>query len=157
MKVGILSDTHDNLPKVKQAVSLFNKNKIGFVFHAGDFVAPFTALKLKALKCDWLGVFGNNDGERAGLIKASEGRIKEAPLRINLSGKKITLVHDILSINQEKESADIIIFGHNHKAEIIKKDSKLIVNPGECGGWLYGKSTVAILDLDSLAAKIHKL
>jgi len=33
----------------------------------------------------------------------------------------------------------------------------LIINPGECGGWLSGKSTIALLDLKNLEAKIIEL
>jgi hypothetical protein len=35
--------------------------------------------------------------------------------------------------------------------------SKLLINPGECGGWLSGKSTVAILDTENLSAKVHDI
>ena len=157
MKIGILSDTHDNLPKIEKAVKFFNRNKVGFVLHAGDFIAPFTVTKLKKLSCDWLGIFGNNDGERKGLSDLSEGKIKEGPLRLKLDNRKITLVHDKATINTKTEDADLIIFGHTHKTEVLKQENKLIINPGECGGWLTGKSTVALVDLTSLSAKITKL
>lgn len=153
MKIGILSDSHDNLPKIEKAVKLFNKNKVGFVLHAGDFIAPFTIPKLKLLSCDWRGVFGNNDGERNGLLGISEGKIQEGPLRVELDKKRIILVHDINKIEIKKEDVDLVIFGHTHKQEVKKSDSKFIINPGECGGWLTGKSTVAIVDLNTLSSR----
>jgi hypothetical protein len=157
MKIGIISDSHDNLPKIEKAVRFFNKHKVGFVLHAGDFIAPFTIPKLKVLNCDWRGVFGNNDGERKGLIGISEDKIQEGPLRINLEGRKIILAHDINAVNPETEKADLIVYGHSHKPEIKKTNAKLILNPGECGGWLNGKSTVAIVDLASLSGEIFKI
>ncbi len=157
MTIGIISDTHDNLPEIEKAVKLFNQKKVGFVLHAGDFVAPFTMDKLKKLACEWLGVFGNNDGEKKGLRLKSEGRIRNSPLRIKLSGRKITVVHDRNTLNLEKEKADLIIFGHSHKAEVYKKYGKLVLNPGECSGWLSGKPTAAIVDLETLTAKIFKI
>ncbi len=157
MKIGIISDSHDNPPKIEKAVKLFNKHKVRFVFHAGDFVAPFTITKLKNLHCDWVGVFGNNDGERKGLCGISEGKIRQGPLRMNLSNKKVTLVHDLNTINPKREKAQLIIFGHTHRPEILKQPPKLLVNPGECGGWLTGKSTVAIADLTFLSAKMLKI
>ncbi len=157
MKIGIISDTHDNLPKLEKAVDFFNKNKVDFVLHAGDFVAPFSVLILKKLNCDWRGVFGNNDGEKEGLSSASEGKIKPPPLRIELQDKKITVVHDVKTIDLDKEEADLIVFGHSHKPEIIKKYNKLIVNPGECSGWLTGHCNVAIVKLDTLFAKVYKI
>lgn len=157
MKIGILADSHDNLPKIEKAVRFFNKNRVDFVLHAGDFIAPFTINKLKGLTCDWQGIFGNNDGEKNGLFRISGGKIKKGPLRIKLDKKRITLVHDINKINSKTEKAHLIISGHTHKSQIIKQDGKLIVNPGECGGWLTGKSTVALVDLTSLSGRILKI
>jgi putative phosphoesterase len=157
MKIGILSDSHDNLPKIEKAVRFFNKNKVGFVLHAGDFIAPFAIPKLKALNCDWCGIFGNNDGEKNGLSGISENKIQEGPLRIELNNRKITLVHDINKIDLKTEAADLVIFGHTHKSEVLRQDSKLLINPGECGGWLTGKSTVAMVDLNRLSGKIFKI
>jgi putative phosphoesterase len=157
MRIGVLSDTHDNIPKTEKAVRFFNKRKVGFVFHAGDFVAPFAVRVLKKLDCDWRGVFGNNDGEEKGLILVSKGRIQQGPLRLELEGKQISLVHDLNQINAKREAADLIIFGHTHKPQVSRQKAKLLVNPGECGGWLTGKSTVALIDLGSLSATIHKI
>jgi hypothetical protein len=157
MKIGIISDSHDNLPKIEKAVNFFNRNKVGFVLHAGDFVAPFTIPKLKSLNCDWRGVFGNNDGERNGLANISENKIKEGPVRIELDHRKITLIHDIDKINIATEESNLIIFGHTHNPQIKNFDTRLLINPGECGGWLTDKSTVAVLDLDTLSCKIFNI
>jgi len=157
MKIGVLSDSHDNLPRLVKAVRFFNKKKVRLVLHAGDYVAPFTVAKLNLLTMPWQGVFGNNDGEKNGLSKISAGRIQQGPLRLRLEGKRVTLVHDINSINIHTEKADVIICGHSHKPEIKRIDTKLIVNPGEAGGWLSDKATVAIVDLDKPGAEIIKI
>lgn len=157
MLIGVLSDTHDNLEKIKKAVDLFNREKVDFVLHAGDYVAPFSLSGFKGLKSGWKGVFGNNDGERAGLSKSSAGAIHNGPLRIKLQQRKITLVHDINSINVDKEPADLIIFGHTHKPQIIRRHDKLLVNPGEACGWLSGVSTAAIVDLSDLSIKTFNI
>jgi len=44
------------------------------------------------------------------------------------------------------QSYDVLVFGHTHKAEVRREGSVVVVNPGEAGGWLHGKSTVALLD-----------
>jgi hypothetical protein len=157
VKIGLLADSHDHLPRLERAVEFFNEQRVDFLLHAGDYVAPFTIAKLKKLKCDWLGVFGNNDGEKDGLVKASLGRITQGPLRLTLGNKKIILVHDIKSIKVDRTDAQIIVSGHTHIPQIKKKSSLLLVNPGECGGWLEGKSTVAILDLADSTATLHEL
>ena len=158
MKIGIIVDTHDNLPKIEEAAKFFNRQKVDYVLHAGDFIAPFAALSLlKGLACDFSGIFGNNDGERQGLSKATKGRIKAGPLGLNLGNRRILLVHDISSIDITKRKADLIIFGHTHKPQISKKKSLLLVNPGECAGWLSNRSSVVIVDLETLSPKIFYL
>ncbi len=53
--------------------------------------------------------------------------------------------------------ADLVIFGHTHKPEVLRQNALLVVNPRECGGWLSGKSTVALVGLDSFSAAIRKI
>ncbi|MCM8757772.1 MAG: metallophosphoesterase [Candidatus Omnitrophica bacterium] len=157
MLLGIISDSHDNLSKIRRAVKLFNRKKVEFVLHLGDFVAPFSVRVLKELKCPWHGIFGNNDGEKEGLLKISEGKIKSSPLRIELNKRRITLVHDINTINLSEEKSDIIRFGHTHRTQMEKKDSFLLFNPGEWCGWITGRATIALLDLETLYYKIIKI
>ena len=157
MTIGILADTHDNLPKIEKAVRFFNRKNVNFVLHAGDFIAPFAVAKLKNLTCDFCGVFGNNDGERAGLTHISQGKIQPGPLRLTLDNRRIVLVHDINSINLAGEEAELIIFAHTHRPEISRKDSSLLINPGECAGWLSKRSSVVNVDLDTLTPRIFYL
>lgn len=155
MKIGLVSDTHDNLGKIKKVVNLFNSKKVELVLHAGDFIAPFTINYLDKFNCEYLGVFGNNDGEKKGLKKKSGGRIKNGPIKLKLDGKRIALVHNPHDL--DSGDFDIIVFGHTHKKELKREGKTLLVNPGECGGWLTGKSTAAILDTDKLSVKFFKL
>ena len=62
MKIGIISDTHDNLDKAESAVDFFESEEVDKLIHCGDIIAPFTAELFDAdfdLHC----VRGNNDGE----------------------------------------------------------------------------------------------
>ena len=40
MKIGILSDTHDDIDNVKEAIYRFKEQKVELIIHAGDFVFP---------------------------------------------------------------------------------------------------------------------
>jgi hypothetical protein len=157
VRIGVLADTHDNLPKIDKAVRFFKRKRVDFVLHAGDFIAPFAVARLKNLSCDFCGVFGNNDGERTGLTQVSAGKIQPEPLRISLDNRRIVLVHDINAINPSAEDAHLIIYAHTHTPEIRRWDSLLLVNPGECAGWLSNRCSVAIIDLDTLSSRISYL
>jgi predicted phosphodiesterase len=41
MRIGIISDTHDNMPLIKRACELFNAREVQMVLHCGDYCAPF--------------------------------------------------------------------------------------------------------------------
>jgi predicted phosphodiesterase len=60
------------------------------------------------------------------------------------------LVHDIADVQPRSiESHSVVIHGFTHQQEMKTRGDTLIVNPGECCGWLYGTPKAAILDLDS--------
>ena len=155
-KIGIISDTHDNIPRIEKAVEAFNKEDVSLVIHVGDYIAPFSLRPLEKLKCEYCGIFGNNDGEKKGLGEKSGGRIKEGPLVLERCGRHIVVVHDISSWNKLRE-CDILIYGHTHSPSIEKESGRLIINPGECGGWLTGKFTIALLYLKELRAEIVEI
>jgi putative phosphoesterase len=160
MKVGILSDSHDHLTALERAVKIFNDNNVGFVIHAGDFVAPFALKPLEALQCQWIGVFGNNDGEQQGLTQKSKGRIQPGPYELNLDGKKVVVVHDLTSSMRAEiihSDARIAISGHTHQPKIEREGEVLFINPGELCGWLYGRRTVALLDSSNLEVTLEEV
>ena len=161
MKIGIMADTHDNLPNIRKAVNIFNQEKIDLLFHAGDFVSPFTARELKNIKCPFTGVFGNNDGDRLFLLDKLQkiGPIFPEPYQTTINGKKFIMFHknDVIADLAKSQMYDLIIYGHTHNVDIYKEGKTTVINPGECGGWLTGKSTVAILDLTDLSTRIINL
>jgi hypothetical protein len=157
MRIGVLSDTHDRLPSIDRAIALFRKQDVEMVIHAGDLVAPFAARRLLT----WTGslhvIYGNNDGEREGL-KRILPQIQDGPLWIEAGGKRI-LVHHYTEwcAAADVARADIIITGHTHEVVNERQGGKLLLNPGECCGWLTGKCTVAILDTDAFSAEIFEV
>ncbi len=159
MKVGILSDSHDNLDALHKAVELFQSEGVEVVIHAGDLVAPFVHRALGRLKCRLVMVFGNNDGERLGLARTFEGQIFQPPYDLELDGRKVLVLHEPHNLEALKVSQlyDLIIYGHTHEVELIREGRTLVLNPGECGGWLSGKRTVAIWDTRTGEARIVEL
>lgn len=161
MKIGIISDTHDHLPQIKKAVEIFNREGAELVLHAGDFVSPFTSSAFKDLNCPLKGVFGNNDGDKLYLREKFKGigEIYPAPYETNIDHKNIIMLHKekLIDALAESQKYQVIIYGHTHRTDLRKTGKTLIINPGECGGWLSGKSTIAILNLKNLEAKIINL
>jgi len=153
-----MSDSHDNVDAIKKAVSFFNEAQCELVLHAGDIIAPFAARELGHLSCPVKAVFGNCDGEKAGLKKVfvSLGAIEKEPFIFTYAGRAVLLTHTHFANEKHKRSGKyaVIVYGHTHKPDIRKSNDILVLNPGETGGWLTGKKTVALLDPVSLEAEI---
>jgi len=158
MKIGVMSDSHDNVPMVKKAVEVFNAEGCDLVIHAGDYCSPFSLTPLEGLKCKWLGVFGNNDGDKKGLAMKSNGVIVDHPYKYDLSNTRMIITHEIEDVQDiqgkiDRQEVHLLIYGHTHKPEVKKIKTALLVNPGETGGWTTGRSTVAIIDLAKMEVK----
>ncbi|MCY4401694.1 MAG: metallophosphoesterase [Candidatus Poribacteria bacterium] len=160
MKLGVMSDSHDNVPNVIRAVEAFNDIGVDLVVHAGDFIAPFAIDPLADLSCSVVGVFGNNDGERVVLAKKFEqiGEVHPNLASTSLGDVTIAVMHyPELAIPISKSGEfDIVVYGHTHKID-IQKDKSLLLNPGETGGWTTGKATIAVVDIETLEATIHEM
>lgn len=163
MKVGIIADSHDNLSMIRKALDLFRSQGAECVIHAGDFIAPFAVKELLQFPGPVYGVFGNRDGEKEGISKIWP-ELAVGPSVFEMDGKRILVVHRKDDARLEQiEKADVFIYGHSHKPEVTERPtadgrrSTVLINPGGCGAWLSGRATVALLDLETLDAKIIKL
>jgi uncharacterized protein len=159
MKIGIISDTHDRLPTFRRAVAMFKRLQVQAVFHAGDLVAPFAAKLIApdALDIPLYCVYGNNDGEKAGLKKLLPG-IVDGPMRVAVGGKTIVMHHFIDWLKPaDWVGADVVITGHTHEVVNETRDGVLFLNPGECCGWVNDRCTVMLLDLETMKADVVDL
>jgi len=164
MIIGILADTHDRLPLVDKAVKRLNDEKVSLVLHAGDYIAPFVIPRFKQLKADFIGIFGNNDGDKDLLRKrfAEIGaEIRGRFAEIIIDGLKIAMLHgeeeELLHALINAEGHDVVVHAHTHEAKTYRKGETLIINPGEVCGYLSGKSTVATLNTENLEVKIIQI
>lgn len=139
MKVGIISDTHDDILNVRKAVMIFNGNNVSYVIHAGDYVFPGIIKEFSKLNdgIKFIGILGNNDGEKIGLYECFKslnfdffGEFAE----LDIDGLKFGIYHGTnVSLRKslvECEKYDIFICGHTHKKENSMKGKTLILNPG---------------------------
>ncbi|MEM2968250.1 MAG: metallophosphoesterase [Candidatus Bathyarchaeia archaeon] len=154
MLVGVISDTHDNLPMIEKAVKRLNEEKVGLTLHAGDYVSPFVIPKFKALNAPLIGVFGNNDGDRELLKKrcseTGNCEIRGRFAEVTVEGFRIALLHgdetELLNALINCGGFDAVVYGHFH-AEVSRVNGRtLVVNPGEVCGYITGKATMALLD-----------
>jgi len=163
MKIGMIADTHDNLTAIRKAVKILNENEIDLLIHAGDFVSPFTVEPLKPLNAPLIGVFGNNDGDKVLLKqKYSEkgiGELFDDPYEFEYAALRILVTHKPAIVNPMAASGlyDLVVFGHTHKAALEQRRDVWVINPGECCGYLTGRETVAVFEVERRAAALLTL
>jgi hypothetical protein len=154
-RVGILSDTHDQLERIAAALVVAKSHNCHALLHLGDFIAPFALKRIVEWPGPLYAIFGNNDGEKNGLRKVFPGLI-DGPVIWELGGRKIGAAHSREELPADYFTCcDVVCFGHTHEKSVQKFPGKALeINPGEGCGWLTGKSSMAILDLEFLNASI---
>ncbi|HJU34008.1 MAG TPA: metallophosphoesterase [Nitrososphaera sp.] len=163
MKIGLISDTHDNFKTIEGAVRIFREKRIDYVVHAGDITTPEAVEAFAGLKM--IGVLGNNDLDKKGLYNAFEkigGELRGELCEIEEDGLLIVVYHgtdfrkrDAL-IQSGKYS--VVVYGHTHRIENKVVGKTLVINPGTANGWFFGyKATAAIFDTVSKACDLIDL
>ncbi len=138
-KIGVISDTHDQVSLITRAVEHFNAEKVDYVIHCGDWVSPFILRFFSGLTAPMRGVFGNNDGDKfrhmqykhsLGLDLEYEDRF----LELELGGRKIAVFHgDYAGIVEALVTCgkyDAVFHGHTHGRINEKYGKTLSLNPG---------------------------
>lgn len=162
MRVGLLTDSHDRIPAIAEFVRLFQASGVSMLLHAGDYCAPFALRPIEEASMSLAGVFGRNDGDTQGLLaKATAGfgaELFEGPHSFELGGQRILVVHDIGDVQPRSiEGHSIVVHGFTHEQAMKTRGDTLIVNAGECCGWLYGTPKAAILNLDDKTVEFLSL
>ena len=163
MLIGLMADSHDRVPAIRELLERITERGAGMVLHAGDYCSPFSLAPFLELSIPFAGVFGRNDGDREGLgAMAGKGvgiELFESPHSLEVGGRRILLVHDLGEVAERSLDAhEIIVHGFTHRQESRETESgALLVNPGEACGWLHGTPSAAILDLDAKAVELISL
>jgi putative phosphoesterase len=160
MRIGVVSDTHNNLTSVTRIVELLNEAGVDRVVHTGDITQAKTLEVLARLDAPLHGVYGNNDwGEREALESAAaryEIALVDPPLHLEWADRRLTVVHDprdfepILHPTTGSEAPCLILHGHDHRYRFEQRAATTIFNPGECAGHMKGRNAIGIIDLLSL-------
>ena len=157
MRVGVVSDTHNNVANVREIVSLFNAAGVERVVHTGDITKSTTLDLFGSLEVPLHGVFGNNDVERDGLLRSAAMHsftLVEPPLELVWAQRRIVVVHDPLDLTEG--GYDLALHGHTHMHRCEHAAGTLVFNPGECAGHMKGYNAVGVVDLTRMNTRLLK-
>lgn len=159
MRIGVVSDTHNNLRNIDQIIFLFNKEEVDLVIHTGDIANSTSLEKFANLNCDLIGVFGNNDRSEIGLkevAKKNNFKIQDPPFDHVLGNRKIVIFHEpelISEYLEENLDVDLVVHGHTHRFRYEIVNGAVLFNPGESAGIIKGKNAIGIVNLKDLTTK----
>jgi putative phosphoesterase len=149
MRIGILSDTHDQQARTARAVAILADAGAEALIHCGDLTRPDMVHLCGILPAYF--VFGNNDDDLRGLraaIDAVGGTCLGYGGEIALGGKRIAVTHgdNVREIRRLASAIpDYLLFGHTHLPSAVQIGATRHINPGalhRASSW-----TVALLDL----------
>ena len=162
MRIGILSDIHDNLPALRRALEVLGRTEV--LLCCGDLCSPFVIDALaEGYPRDIHIVLGNNDGDAFRITsrcrRHSRLHLHGEMAELTLDDCRFCLIHydNIARAIAPAHRHDIVCFGHNHRFEISRQGPTLLLNPGEVHGGLTGASTCASLDTRSREPTRHDL
>ena len=163
MRIGVISDTHDQHANVRKAIEVFTAQGVECVLHAGDITSPSTVSLFAQLSgVPLIAVLGNCDTERAALHTAVEatggqfhGRIYEG----HFDGRTVYMTHVPHEIDRVVHSGryDLVVYGHTHRQDIRRAGKTLLVNPGAAQNWMGNPPEVVVVDLADMTATTHPL
>jgi uncharacterized protein len=154
MRIGILSDTHDQVDRTAAAVSLLIAGGAEALFHCGDMTCPEVIAECGRLPSYY--VFGNNDIDEQSLrraIKGVGGTCLDHGDVLDLERWRVAMTHGDRLADLRRLcglAPDYLLFGHSHRPTDERRGPTRWINPGalhRATAW-----TVAVLDLarDSL-------
>lgn len=161
MKIGVISDIHDNIWKLETVLT--ELRGVDMVLCLGDMCSPFT---LKQIAEAFPGpvhiVFGNNDGDKwlltQNAIKAGNVTLHDGIVELEVGGRRIAGVHfpELGRRLAEGGRFAAVFYGHDHKRFAERTGATWLVNPGEVMG-RFGHTTYAIYDTETDQADIHEV
>ncbi len=163
MRIGIISDTHDNQRNVRRAIEIFNEQAVGYVLHGGDITGSSTASLFAELRGSrFVAVMGNCDADRLslrGAIEAFAGEACESCFDGSIDGKAVYMAHIPHSVKHaiDSQAYDLVVYGHTHRQDIHRVGRTLIVNPGAARNWMGEGGHVLIAELSDMSVTAQSL
>jgi putative phosphoesterase len=151
--LGILSDTHDHLPRTRRAVATLRDRGARHLVHCGDLTGPDVVYLCAASDLPCAYVLGNNEDQFVALERAiadTGGTFLGWGGEIELAGRRIAVTHGHLAPEMRRLIAsrpDYLLYGHTHVRFDDEEPVGRRINPGALHR--ADEHTVALLDLET--------
>lgn len=134
MKLLVISDSHDNIVRLKHIIGFAKACKADAIIHCGDWNTPLAVKQFSRVKIPVYGVLGNADIDPGIKIKMQKAKIKykEDFLELKLNGWIIGICHYPTKLDGviKSQKYDLLLHGHTHLKRDETQGRTRIVNPG---------------------------
>ena len=153
MKIGILSDTHNDGATTRHPLQLLQQRSVQTLFHCGDLSSLGMIEHFHGF--DVYLVQGNMDQLQAQALKAVPGTQTATHWlgkgeEIELGGRRIAITHgdreDVVEAHLFAQP-DYLFLGHTHRRRDERIGLTRVINPGALGGVQYEPRSICVLDL----------
>jgi len=140
LRLGLLADVHDHVRALRRALPWLAQHT-DVLLVLGDLVAPFVLRRIaEGYEQPVHVVFGNNDGDRHLLGAVAAGfphvRMHGELFHATLGGRRVAAQHfPTIAELIDPTAADLIAFGHDHRARAFRRGDAWAVNPGTLMGY----------------------
>ncbi len=163
MKIGVLSDTHNNIENLRTALDLFKRENIDTIIHCGDLTEVEIVKAMQGFHV--ICVFGNGDiatGEiRAALLEINPENYASMVFTGRIGGARVAAAHGHLqgAVEELVHSGeyDYVFKGHSHQHKEERFGFTRLINPGALGGLHREDRQVCIVDLETARIHFHKI
>lgn len=135
MRLGILSDTHDELVRTRLAVRVLCDARAEVLIHCGDLSSPPIVAEL-AVRPSWF-VFGNHDADSVPALRQAATEHGIVCLEwggvIELDGRRVGVAHGHMTTDVRQvlaERPEFLLSGHSHSPSDGVIEGVRRINPG---------------------------
>ena len=150
MRLGVLSDTHNQLPRLRRAIQLLRAEGAEALVHCGDLTGPEVVAACAELPCYF--AFGNHDADMVGELRQAIAQAGGVCLawggEVTLAGKRVAVTHGHMRVDVRRLLAarpDYLLSGHSHIRQDWREGPTRRINPGALHE--ADEHTVALVDL----------
>jgi len=149
-RLGILSDTHNEVTRTRLGVQLLRDAGAEALVHCGDLASPPIVEALAVLPA-WF-VFGNHDADMVPALQRAAAEFGPVCLGwggvVDLGGKRVGVAHGHMTTDVPRvlaEQPEFLLSGHSHFPRDVVVGGVRRINPGALHR--ADEFTVAVLEL----------
>jgi uncharacterized protein len=151
MMIGVISDTHGDVPMTRHAIDVLDTFRVNLILHCGDVgsrVLPLFAGRKVHL------VGGNTDDPdslRAAIVDPAH-TFHDQMGELEIEGCRVAFLHghDVKLLRHTIQSGrwELVCHGHTHVSSRSREGSTLVLNPGAVSRTSF--PSVAVVELPSI-------